>query len=674
MTAPSPSPERSSATGRGILATVVRASFARPFKSESLEQAFRAECARRFVGQRQVVVALGAFAWVVFAYWDIDTLNRAGSPIEAYWLLVGIRVGVFLFLIGLVFATMVGTWFQTNESVASWTCAISSYIVYACAYWQMRLVPTADAEAYYGPGVMVVCLYTLAGLRIPVKTMTILLVACLVSPILWISLEAMLRNVAIPGDTYYVWRFTNILCAASLLSAGLGHQMERLQRITFLREYELALSNEAFRRQSQELQALNEEIRLSSRQSEEKAVALIELKDRLRASAERKNREKSQFLASAVHDLRQPLQAIGNALEPARLCVAQGDAPAAAQMLELAQRASILMAEQLAAMLEMSRLESGFVNAAIDTVDLAAITEVSLAQLAEGAAKDGVRLRVELPAAQVWVKSDRHFLGRILRNLIGNGIKYCDPAKSPGCEVCVRLINLPACVRLEIEDNGLGIAEEYLVDGSIFRPFFQVDNPRAQADKGVGLGLAIVSALIGLLPEHYLDIESLPGKGTRMIVTMPHGPTRFIDAAADARAAAVMSMVQLAGVYVVMVEDDEMVSTSMALLLSAHGAIHEHVTSFEAFEKLLPALERTPDLVLSDFRLPNHRTAIDICRVARAFDEQLEILVLTGEALSPTMLDALAPAAVLYKPVPAVELIRVIDSRVARSTHAGAVS
>jgi signal transduction histidine kinase/CheY-like chemotaxis protein len=674
MTAIPPRPGRPQVPGRGIPARVYQSAFARPFKSVALEHAFRAECARRFAGQRQAMIVLGAFAWVVFAYWDRDTLIRANSPDAAFWLLLGIRLGVFVFLIGMLFASTVGKWFESDERVASATCAIGSYIVFACAYWQMRLVPDADAEAYYGPGVMVVVSYTLAAFRLPVKAMTLLLVACLVSPTLWISIEVLLSAADLTGDRYYVFRFSNILCAAGLLSASLGHQLERSQRLTFLREYELALSNAAFRRQSQELQQRNEEIRLSSQQAEEKALALIDLKEKLRASADRKNQEKSQFLAGAVHDLRQPLQAIGNALEPARLCVAEGDAAAAAQMLELAQRASVLMAEQLGAMLEMSRLESGFMRAEIETVDLVAIAEAGIVQLAEGAAKEGVRLRIEKPAARVWVESDRHFLGRILRNLVGNGVKYCDPSKSPGCEVCIRVTNLPACVRLEIEDNGLGIAQEHLADGAIFKPFYQVGNRRPQADKGVGLGLSIVSALLALLPEHHLDIESVPGRGSRMILTMPHGSARFVAAAADAEAAAVASMVQLAGVYVVMVEDDELVATSMALLLEAHGAIHETVASFEAFEQLLPVLERTPDLVLSDFRLPNHRTAIDVCHAARRFDHQIQIMVLTGEVLSPTMLTALAPAAVFYKPLPAVELIRAIDAMVAQAPHAAAES
>lgn len=674
MTAPLSRPERPLALGLGILARVYQGAFARPFESKELEHAFNAECSRRFAGQRQAMILLGAFTWVVFAYWDHDTLVRANSPPEDFWLLIGIRVGVFVMLLVALVATLIGRWFEHNERVASMTCAIMSYITFGCAYWQMRLVPTADAEAYYGPGAMVVISYTLAAFRVPVKTVTLLLALCVVSPTLWISIESLVRDLPLTGDRYYIFRFSNIMCAAGVLSASLGHQLERSQRITFLREHELALSNEAFRRQSHELQQRNEEIRLSSQQAEEKALALIDLKEMLRASADKKNQEKSQFLAGAVHDLRQPLQAIGNALEPARLCVARGDAPAAAPMLELAQRASVLMAEQLAAMLEMSRLESGFIKAEIETVDLVAIVEASLVQLGESAAKEGVRLRVEKPSAHVWVQSDRHFLGRILRNLVGNGVKYSDPSKRPDCEVCIRVTNLPACVRLEIEDNGLGIAKEHLIDGAVFKPFYQVGNRRAQADKGVGLGLSIVSALLELLPEHHLDVESTPGQGSRMIVTMPHGSTRYVDAVTDAQAVAVASMVQLAGVYVVMVEDDELVATSMALLLSAHGAIHETVSSFEAFERMLLALERTPDLVLTDFRLPNHHTAIEVCRAARSFDDQMQILVLTGEVLSPTMLLALAPAEVLYKPLPAVDLILAIDAMVAHSARAAAKS
>jgi signal transduction histidine kinase len=641
--------------------------FARRFEPESLEQAFLADCAQRFAGQRRSMTLLGAVTWIVYAYWDVKTIEMAGIGSETLWFVVGIRVGGFLYLLALLAVSM-RPWFEREELLASTTYAVSAFGMYLCAYWQMRLVPSEIAHTYYAPALFVVISYTAAAFRLSATTL-VLLVACIAAPSLLIWIEASLSSQDLSGEQYFVFRLTNILFAAVLLNASLSQQLERLQRRAFLREHELGLSNAAFRLQSQELQSLNEEIRLSSRQSEEKALAMIELKERLRASAERKNREKSQFLASAVHDLRQPLQAIGNALEPARLCVARGDAPAATQMLELAQRASTLMAEQLAALLEMSRLESGHIRAEIETCDLTLIADASVTQLQEAAAKQGVQLRFERPAMQVWVDSDRHFLGRVLRNLIDNGIKYSDPTKRPDCEVCVRLMILPACVRLEVEDNGVGIADEHLADGSILKPFFQVDNRQAQADKGVGLGLSIVNALLELMPEHGLDIDSAPGRGTRMVVTLPHGAARFVEAAADAEAIAVALMVQLAGLYVVMVEDDELVSSSMALLLSAHGALYESVPSFEALQELLLTLERTPDLVLSDFRLPNHRTALDVSRVIRELDPNIEILVLTGEVLSPQFLAALAPAKVLYKPIPAVELIRAIDSLVtARAT------
>ncbi len=659
---------RIDASTPGLLSRLRETALARPFDSESLERAFLADCAKRFAGQRRAMIGLGAVTWVAFVYWDIQTLEMVGSRSETFRLVVGIRIAAFFCIVGLLAAAM-GAWFERSERAASNLCAVTSFLVFLAAYWQMRLMPSEAAHTYYSPALLIVVSYILAAFRASGSTVTVLLMACICSPLILINIEAHVASKDLGAETYFVWRYTNFLFAAGLLSASIGHQLERSQRLTFLREHELALSNEAFRHQSEELRSLNEEIRQSSRQSEEKAAALVDLKEKLRASAERKNREKSQFLASAVHDLRQPLQAVSNALEPARLCVARGDVPAAAEMLELAQRASTLMAEQLAAMLEMSRLESGFVSAEIEIVDLVAIVETSVAQLTEGASKESVKLRIETFSAHAWVLSDRHFLGRILRNLVGNGIKYGDPAKHPDREVCIRVINLPACVRLEVEDNGLGIDAPHLADGSIFKPFHQLGNGLAQADKGVGLGLSIVSALLGLMPEHHLDVDSTPGKGTRMIVTLPHGPARFVHAVANAQAAAVASMVQLAGVYVVIVEDDEMVGASMALLLSAHGAIHETVTSFEALEELLPALERRPDLVLSDFRLPNRHTALDVCRAARLYDDQLPVLVLTGEALSPTMQASLAPAQVIYKPVPAVELVRAIDALVARTSR-----
>src|SRR5436305_1199141 len=233
----------------------------------------------------------------------------------------------------------------------------------------------------------------------------------------------------------------------------------------------------------------NARMETAQRETRAKTAALVKAKDELRALAEQQNIAKSKFLADAAHDLRQPMQALTNLLGAARHALGQGDAAKADEVLALAQDASRLTRTSFNAVLDISRLESGFVEAELGDVDLPSLVEEAAALCRADAEERGVTLRLRWRGDRpIVVRSDRHLLGRVIGNLLANAVKYSDPgkAKAGRAAVVVGIVCLPSRVRIDIVDNGVGIAEGDWA--RVFRPFVQLGNDERDREKGVGLG------------------------------------------------------------------------------------------------------------------------------------------------------------------------------------------
>jgi CheY-like chemotaxis protein/two-component sensor histidine kinase len=300
--------------------------------------------------------------------------------------------------------------------------------------------------------------------------------------------------------------------------------------------------------------------------------------------------------------------------------------------------------------LDISRLESGFVEAELTDVDLAALIEETAALCAADAEERGVKLRFRWRRDRpIVVRSDRHLLGRVIGNLLANAIKYSDPARAAAgkAAVVVGIVCLPSRVRIDIVDNGVGIAEADWA--RVFAPFVQLGNDERDREKGVGLGLSIVNAIIPLLGEHRLDMRSSAGSGTRFSLELPYGEARPELAARETTS--LPGGFDISGLYLLYVEDDALVRKSAEALFDALGLLYESYGSVAELEADLPTLERIPDLLITDYRLPDGRTGEDVVRLTtEAFEAPLPLIVVTGEMKLPG--DAwLGAGKILRKPV-----------------------
>lgn len=207
---------------------------------------------------------------------------------------------------------------------------------------------------------------------------------------------------------------------------------------------------------------------------------------------------KNRFLASAAHDLRQPVHALGLYADWL------GSEPElvneiAPKIVESTKAVNALFDS----LFDLVRLDSGKIKLNIEPVDIAQLLHDLETQYRPLAQSKGLALRLHVQPGRV--VSDPLLLRRVVGNLVSNAIKYTD---SGGILIASR--NAPSGLRLEIWDTGVGIAPEH--QREIFREFYKVP-AHAGTEDGFGLGLYIVARLSHIL-GHPLDLVSRPGRGT----------------------------------------------------------------------------------------------------------------------------------------------------------------
>ncbi len=219
------------------------------------------------------------------------------------------------------------------------------------------------------------------------------------------------------------------------------------------------------------------------------------------AATERASEEKTRFLGTASHDLRQPLHAI--ALFGAALENELRDRPEGRNA-ERLMRAVNALGASLDTMLDVSRLDAGVITPVPQPVQLDALFLPLNHTFSARAEQKQLQLRVR--ASGLWVHSDPQLLHRMLSNLMDNALKY---TARGGVTVMARARG--DSVWVEVRDTGIGIAPEQ--SGRIFEEFYQINNPGRDRSRGLGIGLSIVQRLSRLL-RHPVQMHSRPGAPT----------------------------------------------------------------------------------------------------------------------------------------------------------------
>ncbi len=364
--------------------------------------------------------------------------------------------------------------------------------------------------------------------------------------------------------------------------------------------------------------------------------------------AEDANQAKSRFFAAASHDLRQPVQAMTLFAGVLERQVADG--PSREALLHLTRGLDALKA-MLDGLLDVTRLEAGAIVADVQVFDIGALLGELAAAYATVAETKGLSFEVRVCPAGV--RSDRVLLGRMLRNMLENAIRYTEP----GGTVRLECACAGETVRLSVVDTGVGIPKSQ--QQRIFDEFHQVANMGRNREEGLGLGLAIVKRLSRLL-DHPVQVHSDLGIGSRFVIDVPGAPLPMAEPAPARDAKAEGS----SGGLALVVDDDAIVLLGLKQMLESLGYEVVIAADPEQAESRIAAGGRVPDLVLTDYRLRGGRVGTEaVSRVRSVTGTAIPGFMLTGEAGPEAAADASAHGlGLLHKPVTPRQLARALET------------
>jgi PAS domain S-box-containing protein len=340
-----------------------------------------------------------------------------------------------------------------------------------------------------------------------------------------------------------------------------------------------------------------------------------------REEADQANRAKSRFLATASHDLRQPLQTIR--LINASMQKLTQNSPDLSDLVRHQEVAIDGATRLLNALLDISRLESGAVDPQLSAVSLAVAFEDLEREFAPAAAAKNLRLG--FADTQVVMSTDRTLFTQLLQNLIGNSLKYTDQGYvriSQGFE--------SDALVLKIEDSGVGIPGDKL--DRIFDEYYQI-GPQGTQRLGVGLGLAIVREVSRLL-GYSVSVASTLGEGTCISVRIPRHRL-LSETEAPARENAEISVANgQSRCRLVLLEDNDSVRLATELFLTLEGFETRTAGTAADAQRLLVDMQ-PGDVFITDYHLDGKLTGLDVLQQLRSRQgRDVPAILLSGDLQS----------------------------------------
>jgi signal transduction histidine kinase/CheY-like chemotaxis protein len=360
-------------------------------------------------------------------------------------------------------------------------------------------------------------------------------------------------------------------------------------------------------------------------------------------AAEVANQAKTKFLAAASHDLRQPMQSLLLFLEVLKPHVAVTGQEA----LKHLERGLDALRDLLDSLLDISRLDAGVVQPVIADFAIEDLIGPIGAAYSSVATAKGIAFQVS--GCSAIVRSDGTLLGRMVRNLAENALRYTEAGR-----IAIECHEVVGRLRIEVHDTGIGIPMDHLT--RIWGEFHQVGNPERDRNRGLGLGLAIVQRLSTLL-EHPVDVRSVAGQGSIFSIEVPLGAA--LSAEPPERAAEIAG----SGRFALLVDDDAIVLLGLKTTFEAWGY---KVLAAGSTDRALAGLQergQRPDIVIADYRLREGRNGTEaILRVREVYGSDVPGIILTGETGGEAQRDAVANGLhVIHKPVTARQLGEALD-------------
>lgn len=376
------------------------------------------------------------------------------------------------------------------------------------------------------------------------------------------------------------------------------------------------------------------------------------------------NAEKSKFLASVSHDLRQPMHAIS--LNVATIATSLDQFVSATSnaffLQEQTKRLTTnvnYLNEMFEALLDLSRLDAGVTTIDLQVIDLKTIIDRL------GAEFQLISQELQIPFSVKYKKSNNYYVmadasavDRILRNLLSNAFKH---TRAGGVRLSMLCKN--NFIHMQVIDTGLGIDKNS--HEKIFQDFVQIQRDKVASDlqhqfgHSFGLGLGIARRLANRMNSEIV-CRSWVGKGSVFSLFLPLTDTEPSSLSASEFIAV---NPQMNNALIVVIDDEVQIVESTSSLLQLHGfTVITASGSADAIKKL-QYTDKRPDLLLCDFRLLNETGVEAIGLMQEEFNYDIPAIIITGET-SPLEIQAITNLGykTLFKPLSSDSLLQAIHA------------
>ncbi len=378
------------------------------------------------------------------------------------------------------------------------------------------------------------------------------------------------------------------------------------------------------------------------------------LQDALEA-ANQASAAKSDFMSKMSHDIRTPMNAI---IGMTAIAAAHAENPDRVRdALSNISSSSRHLLGLINDVLDMSKIESGNISLAAEEFSLSDLLNSMLLMIQPQMEAHKHRLQIHIQDIQhEKVIGDSVRIQQVFLNLMSNAVKYTPDGGEINFSVREQAVPIShtGCYEFIVEDNGIGMSEEYLAH--IFEPFSRADDLRTSKIQGTGLGMAITQNIVHMMNGN-ITVESQPGKGSKFTVTiyLKFQDEQDIDTS------------ELADLSVLVVDDDDCACQSLCSMLDEIGMRSEGCTSGQ---DAVAAVQRSLNTALPfyaailDWKMPG-MDGLDTARaIKRLVGDTLPIIILSAYDWSDIEMEARAAGvdAFLSKPVFKSGLIRMFKS------------
>ena len=575
----------------------------RKFGSTALERAFRMDYARRYAGQRRLAATIFTLLWIFFSVRDLWRLDQLDPSNVYHYHIAYLRLAA---AVGM--AVPVWLLWGPRGFDERWAVRLLCVWTLSCWFTQLRMmdvVPVDVAWRAVFPILTFAFFVIFTSFRLRAITATWLVGLCVVTFHL----------------TLYLWPRGHVATQwADWVSRGSMVPMTYLVGVVFSIQLERAARREFM--SGRRLQAAKARVEAQNERMKE----LV--------------KEKERFFSSAYHDIQQPLAAINLFIRSARIKLE--DEHAASHDLDVIEETARDILDMFKDIQDYSELGSYVPH--LSSIDTQAVLTEVFEQYLEPAKSRGIDLRISArrrPPPPI--ESDHALFKRALSNFISNAIKYTFAGG-----VIVGWVEIGERLRIDVWDTGVGISPVHR--DAIFAEYYQIDNPGRDRSKGLGLGLSIVHRVIGILPKHSMSFWSVEGRGSRFSLYAPISQIAPVIVTEDQTNAACTSI--LKGKYVVLCDDEPTVLEGLRRLFLSAGALVDSAESMTGIEAILADDGRVPDVIVTDIRLRDGPTGIEVADTVRrhfAWAGTLPVAFITGELVSPHALRDFAEPFVLLR-------------------------